>query len=144
MTEPKNWVIDANIILRAVLDDVQPQTLIVKNLLQKAEEEKVRLLVPEPVISDVIFVLSRMKVPKAEIAETLRAWMLLPGIFPLGIDMDTLHTTLDLFVDLNISWPDSLIASKMFEWNQTEICTFDKHFDRIPGITRVDLSHLAD
>lgn len=136
MTEPKNWVIDANIILRAVLQDVPDQAEKVASLVRQAEAGKVMLLIPEPVLSDVVYVLSGMKIPKKEIVTVVRDWLNLPGVAPLGIAVDVIHTTLDLFVDKNIKWSDALIAARMFEWGYREICTFDHHFDRIDGIVR--------
>lgn len=137
MTGVKNLVIDANIILRAVLNDVPNQASKVFNLLQRAEAGEIVLLVPEPVISDVIYVLSGMKVPKEEIVATVRDWFNLPGVLPLGIEASVVHTSLDLFWGKNIKWSDALIAARMLEWGYTTICTFDHHFTRIPGITRV-------
>jgi len=138
MTGPKNLVIDANIILRAVLEDVPEQATKVRNLLGKAEAGELKLLLPEPVLSDVVYVLGGMKVPKEEIARTVRGWLNLPGVAPLGIDIGVVHTSLDLFVEKNLKWSDALIAARMIEWGHTEICTFDRHFDRIPGINRVE------
>lgn len=137
MTAPKNWVIDANIILRVVLNDIPEQADKVYALLQKAKAGKIVLLIPEPVLSDVIYVLSGSKVPKQEIAETIRDWLNLPGVATLGIDRNVIHTSLDLFVDKNIKWSDALIAARMFEWGYTELCTFDRHFERIMGINMV-------
>lgn len=136
MIVPKNWVIDANIILRAVLQDVPEQAQKVNSILLQAEAGEVGLLIPEPVLSDVVYVLVGMKIAKKEIASALRDWLNLPNVAPLGIDIDVIHTTLDLFVDKNIKWSDALIAARMFEWGYREICTFDHHFDRIDGIVR--------
>ncbi|MDT8900098.1 PIN domain-containing protein [Anaeroselena agilis] len=138
MTEPKSLVIDANIILRAMLEDVPEQAAKVRNLLGKAEVGELLLLIPEPVLSDVVYVLDGMKIPKEEIAQAVRGWLNLPGIAPLGIDIGVVHTSLDLFVEKNIKWSDALIAARMIEWGHTEICTFDRHFDRIPKINRVE------
>ena len=136
MTEPKNWVIDANIILRAVLQDVPDQAQKVNSLLLQAEAGEIGLLIPEPVLSDVVYVLAGMKIPKNELVAVIRDWLNLPGVIPLGIDIAVIHTTLDLFVDKNMKWSDALIAARMFEWGYREICTLDQHFDRIEGIVR--------
>ena len=136
MTEPKTWVIDANIILRAILQDVPAQAVRVNSLLAQAESGMLSLLIPEPVLSDVVYVLSGMKVPKNEIVAVVRGWLNLPGISLLGMDTDVVHTALDLFVEKNVKWSDALIAARMFEWDRREICTFDHHFDRIHGIIR--------
>ena len=136
MTEPKNWVIDANIILRAILQDVPDHAVKVDLLLHRAESGEIGLLIPEPVLSDVVYVLSGMKIPKNEIVTAVRDWLNLTGVATLGIDIDVVHTALDLFVDKNIKWSDALIAARMFEWDCREICTFDHHFDRIEGLVR--------
>jgi uncharacterized protein len=138
MIEQKNLVIDACIILRAILEDVPEQAIKVHILLEKAQAGELTLLIPEPVLSDVVYVLSGMKIPKNDIAEALRAWFNLPGVMPLGIDIAVIHTTLDLFVDKNIKWSDALIIARMFEWGYSDICTFDRHFDRIPCIARIE------
>ncbi|RPI79513.1 MAG: PIN domain-containing protein [Desulfobacteraceae bacterium] len=138
MTAPKNLVIDANIILRVILNDIPEQTDKVYTLLQKAKAGKMNLLIPEPVLSDVIYVLSGLKVPKQKIAETVRDWLNLPGMATLGIDRNIIYTSLDLFVDKNIKWSDALIAARMLEWGYTDLCTFDRHFERIEGITVVN------
>ena len=138
MTEPRNLVIDANIILRALLEDVPEQAAKVRHLLEKAEAGKLKLLVPEPVLSDVVYVLGGLKVPKEEIGQAVKGWLNLPGVAPLGIDLSVVHTCLDLFVEKNLKWSDALIAARMLEWGYTEICTFDRHFDRIPGINRME------
>lgn len=138
MTEPKSLVIDANIILRAMLEDVPDQAAKVRNLLGKAEAGELLLLIPEPVLSDVVYVLGRMKIPKEEIVQAVRRWLNLPGVAPLGIDIGVIHNSLDLFVEKNIKWSDALIAAHMIASGYTEVCTFDRHFDRIQGISRVE------
>ncbi len=46
------------IILQNVLNDSPDQALQLNKKLQKAENGELKLLIPEPVISDVVFVLS--------------------------------------------------------------------------------------
>ena len=138
MTDAKNWVIDANIILRALLNDIPEQARRVEGMLKRAAAGELAICVPEPVISDVVYVLSGMKVPKIDIADAVRSWLNLPNVTSLGIDSDVIHTSLDLFLEKNIKWSDALIAARMLEWGYSEICTFDHHFNRIPGITKVE------
>jgi len=84
VTEPKNWVIDANIILRAVLQDVPDQAGNVASLVRQAEAGEVVLWIPEPVFSDAVYVLSGMKIPKKKIATAVRNWLNLSGVCPAG------------------------------------------------------------
>lgn len=138
MTGQKLWVIDANIILRHVLTDLPDQALQVDKILQNAANEEIKLLILEPVLSDVVFVLSHLKVPKVRIADSVRGWISLPGIALLGIELNIIETALDLFVDKNIKWSDALIAAKMLTWNYKTICTFDRHFDRLNDLEKID------
>ncbi len=138
MSEQKNWVIDANIILRHVLKDLPEHALQVDRILADAAGGSLKLFIPEPVVSDVVFVLSHMKVPKSEIAEAVRGWVNLPGVQLLRMDLIVVETALDLFVEKNIKWSDALISAKMLTWGFSTICTFDKHFNRVPGLTRID------
>ena len=138
MTGQKIWVIDANIILRHILNDLPEQALQVDKILQKAESGELKLLIPEPVISDVVFVLSQLKVPKIKIVDSVYGWISLPGVALLGIELSIVETALDLFVDKNIKWSDALIAAKMLRWNYKSICTFDKHFDRLTDLEKID------
>lgn len=138
MTGQKIWVIDANTILRHVLNDLPDQALQVDKILQKAENGELKLMIPEPVLSDVVFVLSHFKVPKTEIADSVYGWISLPGVTLLDIELNIVETALDLFVDKNIKWSDALIAAKMLRWNHRTICTFDKHFDRLKNLEKID------
>ncbi len=138
MSEQKNWVIDANIILRHLLKDLPEEAQQVDQILAIAAEGSLKLIIPEPVVSDVVFVLSYMKVPQSAIAEAVRGWVNLPGIQLLGVELLVVETALDLFVEKNIKWSDALISAKMLTWGFSKICTFDKHFNRVPGFTRID------
>jgi len=138
MSEQKNWVIDANIILRHILKDIPEHAQQVDRILALAAESPLKLFIPEPVVSDVVFVLSYMKVPKPEITEAVRGWVNLPGVQLLGIAPLIVETALDLFAEKNIKWSDALISAKMLTWGFSKICTFDKHFNRVHGLTRID------
>lgn len=138
MNEQKNWVIDANIILRHVLKDLPEQAQKVDQIIAKAAGGSLKLFIPKPVVSDLVFVLSYMKVPKAEIAEAVRGWVNLPGVQLLGMELLVLETALDLFVEKNIKWSDALFSAKMLKWGFSIICTFDKRFTRVPGLTMID------
>ncbi len=137
MSEQKSWVIDANIILRHILYDIPEQAEKVVKILEETKKGSLKLLIPEPVVSDVFYVLTYLKVPKPEITSVVRDWLRLPGISLLGIADSVIQTAMDLFVDKNIKWSDALIAAKMIEWGYKYICTFDAHFTRIPEIEKV-------
>jgi len=44
---------------------------------------------------------------------------------------------LTLFADLNVDFVDALVSVHMDHGDVHKIVTFDKHFDRLPGVQRV-------
>ena len=55
-------------------------------------------------------------------------------------DKDIALNALDIYMDKRIDWSDAFTASQMLQREITEIYSFDKHFDRIDGIARIDFS----
>ena len=60
----------------------------------------------------------------------------MPGL--IVDEQPKLIRALDLFVDLNIPYIDAYHAVAMNDLGCTQILSFDRHFDRIPDIERVE------
>ena len=41
-------------------------------------------------------------------------------------------------VDKNIDFTDALLCARMLAAGETDISSFDRHFDRVAGIRRID------
>jgi len=58
-----------------------------------------------------------------------------PQLSPQATAIDEVF---DLYVNLNISFADAYHVVLMKAMRTAEIVSFDRHFDRVPGIVRVD------
>jgi predicted nucleic acid-binding protein len=64
------------------------------------------------------------------------ALLALPGIILPGKRRYT--RIFDLYVDLNLPFGDAYIAAEMERCGATEIYTFDREFNRVPGVSRLE------
>lgn len=119
---------DTNIILRYLLKDH-------KELFQKAFEyfEKVRTgkeeaLILESVFTEVVYVLEKFyKVPRQEISDKLREFLLYKGIF--SEDKKGLIRALRIFSSSNLSMVDCILCSKARGMG-LEIFSFDERLNK--------------
>lgn len=75
-------------------------------------------------------------VPKTDIRDNLLPILELPGIVLPG--KRRFRDAFDLYVDLNLPFADAYHVALMRQLGLKEIVTYDKEFDRVPGLTRID------
>jgi len=129
--------LDTNVLLRHLLQDHPAQSASATRYLAaiEASQEKVRLA--DTVIFETVFTLQRQYgVPKSTIRDTLLPLIDLPGIVLPG--KRHLREVFDLYVAYNISFADAFHAVLMKRWRLSEIVSYDRGFDKIPGISRVE------
>lgn len=130
--------IDANIILRYLTNDVPSQAKQAEELLKRVEEGSEEVFLPDIILADIIWILEGYyKQPREEIREWITAIISLQGL--IFSDKDTALNALDIYLDKKIDWSDAFAASQMLQREITEIYSFDRHFDKIGGIARVEL-----
>ena len=130
--------IDANIILRYLTNDVPSQAKQAEELLKRVEEGSEEVFLPDIILADIIWILKGYyKQPREEIREWITAIISLQGL--IFSDKDTALNALDIYLDKKIDWSDAFAASQMLQREITEIYSFDRHFDKIGGIARVEL-----
>lgn len=130
--------IDANIILRYLTNDVPDQAKLAEELLKRVEEGNEDVFLPDIVLADIIWVLEGYyKQTREDIREWITAILSLQGL--TYSDKDVALNALDIYVDKRVDWSDAFTASQMLQRKITEIYSFDKHFDRIDGIARIEL-----
>lgn len=130
--------IDANIILRYLTNDVPDQAKQVEELLKRVEEGNEDVFLPDIILADIIWILEGYyKQTRDDIREWITAILSLQGL--TFSDKDTALNALDIYMDKRIDWSDAFSASQMLQREITEIYSFDKHFDRIDGIARIEL-----
>lgn len=128
--------LDSNIILRHFLGDVPTQSKAATACLRSVEKGKVGVRITDTVIFEVVFTLERTYgYSKAKIREGLLPLLSLPGIMLPG--KRRIRQSLNLYTNLNLPFADAYYAVQMEKLKIKEIISFDRHFDRIPGIRRV-------
>ena len=98
--------------------------------------EVVRLTGRTPVIFiEIAHVLrSTYGLTREMIVKRLEAVLRLPAITG---DLDLLSAALDIHRQRGVGLPDALLAAQALQSGPTQIVSFDRGFDRIPGVTRV-------
>jgi predicted nucleic acid-binding protein len=90
------------------------------------------------VVFEAVYTLQRSYgVPKANIAENLLPLLQLPGI--VLPKKRRYHKVFALYVDRNIAFADAFHAVLMEELGIRQVLSFDHEFDRLPGISRVEI-----
>ncbi|MBS3984113.1 MAG: PIN domain-containing protein [Selenomonadales bacterium] len=130
-------VIDANVVLRYLVDDGDQATR-AGLLLQAADQEEKTLLLPDLALADIVWVLEKVyKTPRPEIRDAVSVLLSVRGLkFSAGKAL--VADALALYAEKNIDWSDAFIAGQMTGMKLRTIYSFDKDFDRIPGIQRVE------
>lgn len=132
MSEP---FLDTNIFLRHLLADHPDQSPRATAFLARVERGEVRVHTAQLVVFETVFTLERTyKRAKADIAAALLPLIELPGIFLPGKRL--FRAAFDLYVHHNLPFADAYFAAWMRHKGVSEIVTFDRDFDRIPGIIR--------
>lgn len=120
----KRVLLDTNSLLRLLLNDIPSQKEIVEELLQKAKDKEVSVCVPEIVVFEVEFALSKYYgVPKDKIIEKLQ---IILAINFIDIESKQLFTTsLHTYAKQTISFVDCFLLAKS-QIERYDLLTFDK------------------
>ncbi|MFN3761729.1 MAG: PIN domain-containing protein [Anaerolineae bacterium] len=133
----KARVVDANVILRFLLDDHPEQSPRSRELLRRVRDGEETVILPEVVVSDIIWTLrSFYHWPAEQIRTFVRSLLTLKGV--RGVRREVLLQALDIFTECNVDFSDALIAAEMLWTGQEEIYSYDRDFDRISGLRRLE------
>lgn len=103
----------------------------------RIENGELRAQTAETVIFETVYTLQRLyHQPKAAIRDALLPLIELPGIVLPG--KRRFREVFDLYVEFNLPFADAYHAMIVKQSGATEIVSFDRDFDRIPGIVRVE------
>ncbi len=127
--------VDANVILRFLLKDHLVMSEKAFQLMQAVESGDVTLRIDEVTIAEVVWVLSS----QARLARERIMTELLDFLSTDGVEADdTIPAALTLFVNMNIDFVDALLAARLQKRGLPRVFSFDKHFERIPGVERLE------
>ena len=129
--------LDTNILMRYFTGEDERKAEHALNLLTRVERGEERIITSSLVIFETIFTLqSFYKVPRQRIKE-----LVLPIIALRGLhlpDKDIYYHAFDLYVTKNISFADAYNAAYMFSEEVYNIYSWDRDFDKIEGIVRLE------
>ncbi len=130
-------IIDANVILRYLTNDVQDQAEQAGELLVKVEAGSEEVILPDIILADIIWVLEGYyKQSREQIREWITTILSMRGL--RFSDKNVALDALDIYVDKGIDWSDAFVASQMINHGIMEIYSFDRHFDRIGAIKKIE------
>ena len=129
--------IDTNILLSYLTGDDPEKYEKCRGLFKRALEKKIVLLTSDMVIAELIWTLgSFYKVPKEEIIEKITIIINTPNLkIP---NKKLISDTLILFSQKNIDYIDAYNAVFMKHNSCAQIFSYDKDFDRIEDIKRME------
>lgn len=131
--------LDTNILLRHLLEDDPRQSPKATEFLARIERGELEARLTDTVIFEAVFTLERTyRQPKDKIREALLPLIQLPGIVLPG--KRYYRQVFDLYVSLNLPFADAYHASVALRLKISEIASFDRHFDQIPGLRRIEPS----
>ncbi len=131
--------LDTNILIRYLTRDDPDKAACAYHLLQEVERGNQRVTTTEAVVAEVVYVLSSKTlyaVPRPIIAERLGTILALPGLRLPG--KGVYRRALDRYAVTKLDFTDCLIISRMEQAGITDLFSFDRDFDTIPGITRIE------
>ncbi len=129
--------LDTNILVRYFTNDEPTMARAALAVMERIERGEERVVTSPIVIFETVFLLERhYKVPKAEIREKVGDVLALRALqLP---EKALCARALDLYVEQNIAFADAYHAVWMRARGVSEVYSFDREFDRIAGVTRID------
>jgi predicted nucleic acid-binding protein len=129
--------LDTNVLLRHLLGDIPEQSARATAMIERIERLELRARLADTVIFETVFTLSRTyRQPREKIREALVALLGLRGMVLPGKRI--FRRAFDLYVDLNLPFADAYHAALMERLEIRQVVSFDKDFDRVPGLERIE------
>ena len=128
---------DANLILRYFTKEPPDMAEASLKTFSAAQDGQICLIITPIIVAEVVWVLeSFYGYSKEQIAVTIIQFLYSDGLEVM--ELDILIQALSLYHEKNIDFADSVLAVSALSRGPNLIYSFDRHFDRIPGITRCD------
>ncbi len=128
--------LDANVLLRQLLADHETHSPRATALLARVSRGALTVEFAETTLFEVVFTLDRSyKKTRTDIVENLSSFLTLPGV--KFSEPRRALAALDIFGRSNVDFGDAYVAALALE-SDGQVISFDRDFDRIPGVTRVE------
>lgn len=130
--------VDANVFLRLITADDLKKAARCLDLFQRAIRGEATLYTSESVVAEVVSVLSRTayRVPRADVEAALGSALSNPG---LRVEhKDSVLRALELWQESKLDFEDCLSVQHLRRLALDGIYSYDRDFDRIPDIRRLE------
>ncbi|MBE9570823.1 MAG: PIN domain-containing protein [Proteobacteria bacterium] len=129
--------VDTNIFIRFLTDDVPEKADACEKIFKKAIEKEETLITTDLVIAEIIWVLeSFYELPKKEVQDKVEKIMNTPNL--ICPHRDLILNALTLYSEKNIDYIDAYNALILREKGIEELYSYDKDYDRIDWLTRLE------
>ena len=129
--------IDSNILLCHFHGDHPDHSPRATALLARIERGELEAQISDMVVFETVFTLEcSYKVPKVDIGDAILALLALPGIILQG--KRRYVRIFEIYVNHNLPFGDAYLAAEMERFGASELYSFDRQFNRVPGITRLE------
>jgi predicted nucleic acid-binding protein len=134
----QSWFIDTNIVLRFLLADHPEHSPRARKLFETAAAGQIHLWFSDTVVFETVFVLEkRFGLDRERIQFFVTRLLSMPGVSHHGAA--PIEDVLNLFVDIRkLSFADCFHAVLAKASPGATIVTFDREFDRVIGLTRLE------
>jgi predicted nucleic acid-binding protein len=129
--------VDTNVLIRYLTADDPRRSPAAAALLAEAASGGMQLILTETTLAEVVWVLQGVYGHgREQIADGLRDLIVSDGI--VGLDVETCATALDIYRSQPLDFTDALLAARALVRGPRVICSFDRDFDRVRGIERLE------
>lgn len=142
--------IDTSVIIRLLTGDDPVKQKQSQALFERVERGEITAAAPDTVVADAVFVLASRRLydlPRLHIVELLTPLVRLPH-FQIQ-NRRTVLAALQLYgTTERLDFGDAMLAAAMTRSTSNTIYSYDKDFDRLPGITRwepsLDITEISE
>ena len=131
--------VDTNIFIRHLTRDDPEKAQACYQLFLSAQRNEVALTTSEAVIAEVVYVLSSKQLynlPREQIRVLLYPLLTLRGFKLSG--REVYLRALDVYASSDLDFEDAIAVAHMERHQLSEIHSYDRHFDQMSGVTRLE------
>ncbi len=129
--------LDTNIFIRFLTDDVPEKADACEQIFKKAVEKEETLFTTDLVIAEIVWALeSFYELPKKEVQDKVEKILNTPNL--MCPHKDLILSALVLYSEKNVDYIDACNALTLKEKGIEELYSYDKHYDRIDWLTRLE------
>ncbi len=130
----KEYLLDANVLVRFLVQDDVKQSAAATALFEKAERHEVRLHLDSLIVAESVYVLmGRYRRTRAEVASVLLAIVQNAGVETM--DEGTVSDALHRFAAINVDFSDAWLAARAAQLDHP-VASFDRDLDKFKDIKR--------